>query len=462
MERSDTTPMRRRLLVGLLALVAGGTLLPAGTASASTESQEVVYRKITFPVDGPTSYSNTWGAARAGGRRHEGTDVMGQKLEVEVAAHDGTVTWTRTDGNNMLSIRDAEGWEYWYIHINNDTPGTDDGANSPLWMFFPGIEVGAKVKAGQPVAYMGDSGDAETTAPHLHFEIHQPGGVVVNSYYSLMLAQGRQVNDRCRFDDNPAPLATKAPGGFWTLTNDGGVYSYGGAPFYGSMAGQPLNSPVISLTPIPGRGGYWQLAGDGGIFSFGGALFHGSTGAMRLNQPVVGMTATPDGGGYWLVARDGGIFSFGNATFYGSTGAMRLNQPIVGMASTPSGKGYWLVAADGGVFAFGDAPFVGSTGGVVPTPVVDIASSPTGNGYWMLTRGGGVLRFGDAGFSGSVDWLGFCAPPAAVKFAPTSTGNGYWVQTADGETFAFGDAPDVGSVKRSGLATRPIVALAAS
>jgi murein DD-endopeptidase MepM/ murein hydrolase activator NlpD len=455
--------MRRRLLVGLVVLVAGGTMSLPGTAFAATVSQEVTYRKITFPVDGPTSYGNTWMASRDNGaRQHEGTDVMGKKLEVLVAAHDGTVSWTRTDGNNMLAIRDDDGWEYWYIHINNDTPGTDDGANLPAFMFFPGVDRGTQVTAGQPIAYMGDSGNAEGTSPHLHFEIHQPGGIVVNSYWSLMLSQGRRVNDRCRFDDNPAPLGTKTSGGFWTLADDGGVYSYGGAPFHGSMAGQRLNRTIISLTPTSTGNGYWELAGDGGIFSFGDAVFHGSTGGLRLNQPVVGMAATPSGAGYWLVARDGGIFSFGDAGFFGSTGGMRLNQPIVGMAATPSGAGYWLVAADGGVFTFGDAPFLGSSGGAVRTPVVDIAPSPSGGGYWMLTRGGGILRFGDAGFAGSVDWLGYCTVPSAVKLAPTSTGQGYWVQTVDGNTFAFGDAPDVGSVKRSGLATRPIVALAAS
>ena len=55
------------------------------------------------------------------------------------------------------------------------------------------------------------------------------------------------------------------------------------------------------------------MAGDGGIFSFGDAPFYGSTGAIVLNKPVVGMASTADGGGYWLVASDGGIFSFGDA-----------------------------------------------------------------------------------------------------------------------------------------------------
>jgi hypothetical protein len=77
---------------------------------------------------------------------------------------------------------------------------------------------------------------------------------------------------------------------------------------------------------------YWLVASDGGIFSFGGAQFYGSTGNIVLNKPIVGMAATKDGGGYWMVASDGGIFSFGDAQFYGSTGNITLNKPIVGMA----------------------------------------------------------------------------------------------------------------------------------
>ncbi len=93
---------------------------------------------------------------------------------------------------------------------------------------------------------------------------------------------------------------------------------------------------VISIRPIAAPG-YWEVASDGGIFSYGGAQFYGSTGSLHLNAPIVGMAATPDDAGYWLLASDGGIFAFGDAIFYGSTGGMHLNAPIVAMAPTPDG-----------------------------------------------------------------------------------------------------------------------------
>jgi hypothetical protein len=147
---------------------------------------------------------------------------------------------------------------------------------------------------------------------------------------------------------------------------------------------------------------YWLVASDGGIFSFGGAGFYGSTGGMRLNQPIVGMAGTADSQGYWLVAGDGGIFAYGDAGFYGSTGNLVLNQPIVGMTATHSGRGYWFTADDGGVFAFGDAGFYGSLGGVpVSRPVVAITATPDGGGYWFTDTNGLVTPFGDATYWGS-------------------------------------------------------------
>lgn len=185
-----------RLLAGLLTalFVALGLAAPASAGEVAPDAQEAV-REIVFPIVGSTSYSDTFGACRSGcSRGHEGTDMMAAKLTLLVAARDATVTGFKDtatpDGSqgNYVMLRDAEGWEYWYIHVNNDSPGTDDGANPKDWMFGPGIARGAKVKAGQLVGFVGDSGNAERTAPHLHFEIHKPDGTVINPYKSLRAA----------------------------------------------------------------------------------------------------------------------------------------------------------------------------------------------------------------------------------------------------------------------------------
>jgi len=188
-------------------------------------------------------------------------------------------------------------------------------------------------------------------------------------------------------------MATSADGGgYWMVAGDGGVFSYGDAPFYGSMGGQQLNMPIVGMAPDGSTGGYWMVASDGGIFSFN-APFYGSMGGRHLNMPIVGMATTPDGRGYWLVAADGGVFSFGDAAFHGSTGNLTLNQPIVGMASDGATGGYWFVAADGGVFSFG-APFLGSMGGTPLTaPIVGMSASASTAGYWLTAADGGVFAF---------------------------------------------------------------------
>jgi hypothetical protein len=199
--------------------------------------------------------------------------------------------------------------------------------------------------------------------------------------------------------------------GYWLAAADGGIFSFGNAPFAGSAGALKLNKPVVGMASTLDSGGYWLVASDGGIFAYGNANFYGSTGGTTLNKPIVGMAVTPDGFGYWLVAADGGIFAYGDASFYGSTGGMTLNKPIVGMTSTPDGKGYWLVAADGGVFAYGDAGFYGSTGAItLNKPVVGMAATPDGKGYWFTASDGGVFAYGDAAFSGSMGGTPLVAP----------------------------------------------------
>jgi hypothetical protein len=71
-----------------------------------------------------------------------------------------------------------------YIHLDNDTAGTDDGLG---WGIADGIVEGTAVEAGQLIGWLGDSGNAEDSVPHLHFELRQDD-VAVNSYPYLLTA----------------------------------------------------------------------------------------------------------------------------------------------------------------------------------------------------------------------------------------------------------------------------------
>jgi hypothetical protein len=252
---------------------------------------------------------------------------------------------------------------------------------------------------------------------------------------------------------NPAPSR-----GYWEVASDGGVFSFGGAGFFGSAGSIHLNKPIVGLAATPDGEGYWLVASDGGVFSYGDATFYGSEGGQRLNQPIVGIASTPSGKGYWEVASDGGIFSFGDAAFYGSEGGKPLNKPIVGIAPTPTGNGYWEVASDGGIFSFGDAVFYGSTGSIhLNKPVVGLAATPSGHGYWLVASDGGIFNYGDAPFEGSTGSLSLVQPVAGI--ATTASGNGYWEVASDGGIFNYGDAGFFGSQGGKPL-NKPVVGIA--
>jgi hypothetical protein len=435
----------RRMLVLLCALVLGSLLVVAPRADALP-----TMRAIHFPVEGEVHFRDDFGAPRIG-HTHQGNDLMGDRLQPLLSAVDGTVTTMQVDrggtGGNYLFIRDAAGWTYRYLHINNDTPGTDDGANPPEWRFAPAMHVGAHVARGQHIGWLGDSGNAETTHPHLHFEIRTPSGVPIDPWTSLRLATDIPAGTTCAPSTNPAPLPPNGDvTGYWELGGDGGVFPHGSATDLGHGT-----AFAVGMAPAP-AGGYRSVTTAGTVTAFG-AVPLGDLSGRRLTADVVGMAAAPAGDGYWLLGGDGGVFSFGSARFFGSTGAMKLNQPVVAMAATPSGRGYWLVARDGGVFSFGVAGFFGSTGGMrLNEPIVDFDATPTGRGYWLVARDGGIFAFGDATWLGSVPGTGSCGAIDAASITATPSGRGYWVQTRDGRVWAFGDAPDLGDAAgRSGV-----------
>ena len=150
-------------------------------------------RDIVFPVAGKASFRDDFHEPRGvdGTREHLGIDIIADKMTPIVAAVDGTVTYVaipQPSWGYSITIRDSEGYQYRYLHINNDTPGTDDGLGGPENAYYAGIKRGSKVVKGQHVAWVGDSGNAEGTVSHLHFEIRDSNRATINPYDSLVAA----------------------------------------------------------------------------------------------------------------------------------------------------------------------------------------------------------------------------------------------------------------------------------
>ena len=205
-------------------------------------------------------YTDDFGDCREGCTRHHmGNDLLGAKLMHEVAASAGTIAWVHATNSgtagNMLQLTGNDGWVYWYIHINNDTPGTDDGKNPARWRLAPGIHEGSVVKAGQFIAYMGDSGDAEGTQPHLHFEIHTPGDTAIDPYTSLRLAQGLPARTGCATRRRTRRTTRHSPAapGTGRSARTGSALGFGSAQTYAVNPAAKTRRPKPIPDPRVGR-----------------------------------------------------------------------------------------------------------------------------------------------------------------------------------------------------------------
>lgn len=151
-------------------------------------------RPITFPVNGVYTFRDDFHEPRGNGTRlHLGNDILAAKMTPLVAVVDGVVNYVarpEASWGYEISLQDAEGYTYSYLHINNDTPGTDDGAGGEANAYVSGVHRGATVSKGQLIGWVGDSGNAENTPPHLHFEIRDPNHTVINPFQSLISASG--------------------------------------------------------------------------------------------------------------------------------------------------------------------------------------------------------------------------------------------------------------------------------
>lgn len=159
--------------LAVLLLASGCATLPRGAPPAGP-----VVVRIVFPLAADSvRFTSGFGDPRPGGRAHRGQDLFCPRWTPILAAVDGTVDWIAASrparGKSYeLLLRGDDGNLYFYDHLNNDDPGTRDDAAEPRYAYARGLRNGERVRAGDIVGYVGDSGNAEAAGPHLHFEIH--------------------------------------------------------------------------------------------------------------------------------------------------------------------------------------------------------------------------------------------------------------------------------------------------
>ena len=132
-------------------------------------------RWTSCPVSKPYSFTDTWGAPRSGGRSHKGTDLMNPLGNQVHAIVDGVISRQTNSslGGISLYLMGVDGNEYYYAHLSRYASS-----------------VGQRVKAGELIAYNGQTGNARFTAPHVHFEIHPGAGAPVDPYPYVKAACG--------------------------------------------------------------------------------------------------------------------------------------------------------------------------------------------------------------------------------------------------------------------------------
>jgi peptidoglycan LD-endopeptidase LytH len=135
---------------------------------------------VVCPVAGGVSFVNDWGFPRSGGRTHKGNDLFGAEGTPLVAVRDAVVTKVDPTDTYGAGGSDLGGITTWIADDNGD-----HWYYAHLLALAPGLHVGQRVLAGEVIGYLGKTGNARGTPPHLHIQRHPGNGPPTNPFPSL-------------------------------------------------------------------------------------------------------------------------------------------------------------------------------------------------------------------------------------------------------------------------------------
>jgi len=169
-ERAREQSASDALVAQVAASGAPAGITPGGAGAGNQPQAATFVDQMACPIRGASAYSDTWGAPRSGGRRHQGVDMLapvGTPLQAVVSGHVEHRNFSL--GGLSIILRGDNGNRYFYAHLSAYEGG-------------PG-----RYSQGDVIGYVGDTGNAYGT-PHLHFEIRPGGGVQVNPTPSVRSA----------------------------------------------------------------------------------------------------------------------------------------------------------------------------------------------------------------------------------------------------------------------------------
>ena len=159
-------------LIVLTVLIGLGILLWPGIQSALRYADLLRQpAPATSSLQGPlpgVRYADTWGGARSQGRRHEGVDIFAPRGTPIRSTTPGVVgrVGENSLGGRTVTITGPGGYHHYYAHLER----------------YPALKVGDWIGLGTVVGYVGDSGNAVGTPPHLHYGVYTPTWTAINPY----------------------------------------------------------------------------------------------------------------------------------------------------------------------------------------------------------------------------------------------------------------------------------------
>lgn len=164
----------RSLVVAVILILGYGLLEPHIERALYTMRLAAMPKPayLPVPVEGvrPRALRDTWGGARSEGRKHEGIDIFAERGTPVRSSTEGIVTQVGTNrlGGLVVWVMGPGRQRHYYAHLDR----------------YSDVEAGMRIEAGRVLGYVGNTGNAKGTPPHLHYGIYDMDGAI-NPYPML-------------------------------------------------------------------------------------------------------------------------------------------------------------------------------------------------------------------------------------------------------------------------------------